>query len=124
MVLSWIAGPDGHDANCVDAPVPPAKTTMTSLKGVRVGVPKEYFGEGLNNDVEKVIRDAIAQLEKLGAEVVEVSLPYTEYAVAVYYIFMSSEVSSNMARFTGIRYGKDRSQFGDEVKRRIMLGTF
>lgn len=124
LVLSWIAGPDGHDANCVDAPIPPAKTTMTSLKGIRVGVPKEYFGEGLNKDVEKVVRDAIAQLEKLGAEIVEISLPNTEYAVAVYYIFMSSEVSSNMGRFTGIRYGKSRDHFGAEVKRRIMLGTF
>ncbi len=124
LVLSWIAGPDGKDANCVDAPIPPVKTTMASLKGVRVGVPKEYFGEGLNKDVEKVVREAIAKLEELGAEIVEVNLPYTEYAVAVYYIFMSSEVSSNMARFTGIRYGKDRSKFGAEVKRRIMLGTF
>ncbi len=126
LVLEWISGPDGKDSNCVD----PASCKVTPcaargcLAGVRVGVPREYFGKGLDKGVEKVIREAIKKLEELGAEIVEVSLPHTEYAVAAYYIIMSSEVSSNMAKFDGIRFGSGREDFGPEVKRRIMLGTF
>lgn len=130
LVLSWISGPDGYDSNCVDTKftITPlrweAKRWEAKLKGVKVGVPKEYFGEGLDKGVEKVIKDAIKKLEELGAEVVEVSLPHTEYAIAAYYIIMPSEVSSNLARFDGIRFGVDRSLFGAEPKRRIMLGTY
>ncbi len=124
MVLEWMSGEDGKDANCVGKPFANSLPSLQSLKGVRVGVPKEYFGEGLNPEVEKTIRDAIGKLAELGAEVVEVSLPHTQYAIAVYYIVMSAEVSSNLARFTGIRYGGSRRDFGDEAKRRIMLGTF
>ncbi len=134
-VMEWISGPDGFDSNClmdslVSHPefISGSKTLNLvqgdSFKGIKVGVPKEYFGEGLDKDVEKVIKKAIQKMEELGAEIVEVSLPYTDYGVAVYYIIMSSELSSNLARFDGIRYGFDRSQFGAEAKRRIMLGTF
>lgn len=123
LVLEWISGADGIDSNCFGEPFKSIKK-WESLKGVKVGVPKEYFGQGLDEGVEKVIREAIKKLEELGAEIVEVSLPHTEYAVATYYIVMSSEVSSNLAKFDGIRFGQFRDNFGSEVKRRIMLGTF
>lgn len=123
-VLEWISGPDGYDSNCIEIASPLRGLAMTSLKGVRVGVPKEYFGKGLDSGVEKVIREAIKKLEELGAEIVEVSLPNTEHALAAYYVLMTSEVSSNLAKFDGIRFGGTRDQFGAEAKRRIMLGTF
>lgn len=123
LVFEWISGKEGKDNNCIGEPFQSNKT-LADLKGIRVGVPKEYFAEGLNKDVERVIKDAISKMESLGAEIVEVELPHTEYGIATYYIVMSSEVSSNLARFDGIRYGKDRSNFGAEAKRRIMLGTF
>lgn len=122
-VLEWISGEDGRDSNCSGESFKSTKV-WGDLRGIRVGVPKEYFGQGLDEGVEKVVRQAIKKLEDLGAEIVEVSLPHTEYAVAVYYIIMSSEVSSNLAKFDGIRFGGSRDQFGAEVKRRIMLGTF
>jgi aspartyl-tRNA(Asn)/glutamyl-tRNA(Gln) amidotransferase subunit A len=132
LVLEWIQGPDGYDSNChsgLDSEsrkswIPHHVRDDKSLQGLKIGLPKEYFGEGLDPQVEKVVKDAIKKLEELGATVVEVSLPHTEYAVAVYYILMSSEVSSNLGRFTNIRFGKSRDNFGDETKRRIMLGTF
>ncbi|MCL5784751.1 MAG: Asp-tRNA(Asn)/Glu-tRNA(Gln) amidotransferase subunit GatA [Patescibacteria group bacterium] len=130
LVLEWISGPDGYDSNCHPEIFSGSKGKIPDqvrndrLDNIRVGVPKEYFGKGLDKGVEKVIREAIKKLEELGAEIVEVSLPHTEYAIAAYYILMSSEVSSNMARFDGIRYGKSRDKFGDEVKRRVMLGSF
>ncbi|MFH0936980.1 MAG: Asp-tRNA(Asn)/Glu-tRNA(Gln) amidotransferase subunit GatA, partial [Candidatus Daviesbacteria bacterium] len=127
-VLEWVSGPDGYDSNCVKAVLKasPCSTARGGLmkKGLRVGVPKEYFGKGLDSGVEKVVREAIKKLEDLGAEIVEISLPHTKYAVAAYYIIMSSEVSSNLAKFDGIRFGSLRTQFGEESKRRIMLGTF
>lgn len=125
LVLDWISGPDGYDANCKSE-----KFTMQPLrlqagiKGLKVGMPKEYFKQGLDQKVKKVIEDAIKKLEELGAEIVEVNLPHSQYALAAYYVIVPSEVSSNMGRFDGIRYGKDRSNFGAEVKRRIMLGTY
>ena len=147
LVLSWIAGPDGMDSNCLPSDHTPGVSSQAKqrlhlfeselpklfpqsrrpgggLKGTRVGIPKEYFGKGLDSGVEKVIKEAIKKLEELGAEIVEVSLPHTEYGVAVYYIVMSSEVSANLARFDGIRFGFSREKFGDEPKRRIMLGTY
>ena len=127
LVLSWISGADGFDSNCVDELLEIASASPRndcSLKGIKVGVPEEYFAEGLDKGVEDVIRNAISKMEELGAEIVKISLPNTKYAIAVYYIIMASEVSSNLARFTGIRYGGDRSLFGSEVKRRIMLGTY
>ena len=124
-VLEWISGPDGKDANCTKNSF--ARSLLTKLKnlhGLKVGVPREYFGKGLDIGVEKVVKGAIKQLEELGAKTVEIELPHTEYGIATYYVIMSSEVSSNLARFDGIRYGYDRNLFGPEVKRRIMLGTY
>lgn len=124
IVMNWISGPDAKDSNCIEGKRIASSLAMTDLKGVRVGLPKEYFGEGLDKGVEDVIRAAIKKLEEMGAEIVEVELPHTKYAVAVYYIIMASEVSSNLARFDGIRFGGTRDLFGPEPKRRIMLGTF
>ena len=124
-VLEWISGPDGKDANCTKNSF--ARSLLTKLKnlhGLKVGVPREYFGKGLDIGVEKVVKGAIKQLEELGAKTVEIELPHTEYGIATYYVIMSSEASSNLARFDGIRYGHDRNLFGPEVKRRIMLGTY
>ncbi len=124
LVLEWISGEDGMDANCQGVPFVHLPGVRTDLKGIKVGVPREYFGKGLDGGVEKIIKQAISKLEELGAEVIEVSLPHTEYGVATYYIIMSSEVSSNLAKFDGIRFGNRRDHFGAEAKRRIMLGTF
>lgn len=125
QVLEWISGPDGFDSNCVEEKFNPSTSSGShTLEGVRVGVPKEYFGKGLDKVVEKTIKEAIKKMEELGAEIVEVELSHTEYAVATYYIVMASEVSSNLAKFTGIRFGKTRDKFGPEPKRRIMLGSF
>ena len=125
LALTLIAGHDPLDATTRNVPVPDyTKKLRDGIVGVRVGVPREYFGQGLNTDVRKMVERAIKQLEEQGAKVVEISLPYQEYALAVYYIIVPSEISANMARFDGVRYGKDRAHFGDEVKRRIMLGTY
>ncbi len=128
LVLEWISGEDGFDSNCQGEPYKPGQILKQvqndKLKGIRVGVPKEYFGEGLDKSVEKVVKEAIDKMKELGAEIVEVSLPHTEYAIAVYYIVMASEVSSNLAKFDGIRFGNTRDNFGAEPKRRIMLGTY
>jgi aspartyl-tRNA(Asn)/glutamyl-tRNA(Gln) amidotransferase subunit A len=109
------------------------------LKGMRIGIPKEYFVSGMDAGVEAAVREAIAQLERMGAEVKEVSLPHTEYALAVYYVLMPAEASSNLARYDGIRFGFSAPEakslrdvyfesrgrgFGREVRRRIMLGTY
>lgn len=123
MVLEWISEDFGYDANACAVDWQ-AYAKLNSLKSVKVGVPKEYFSQGLDLGVEKVIKEAIKKLEELGATIVEVELPHTEYAIATYYILMASEVSSNLARFDGIRFGQSRDNFGPEVKRRIMLGTF
>lgn len=141
LVLQEIAGQDRRDSTTPAIEVPDySKNLSTDIKGLKIGLPKEYFGEGIDADVEQKVRDAVKQLESLGAEVKEVSLPYTKYAVAVYYVAMPAELSANLARFDGIRYGskpeaevKDivdhyyqvRSEgFGDEIKRRIMIGTY
>lgn len=122
LVLGWISGVDRLDSNCTDKKWEIGG--IRGIRGIRVGVPKEYFGEGLDKGVEKLIRDTINKLEDLGAEAMEISLPNTEYGVATYYIIMSSEVSTNLARFDGIRFGGSREKFGPEPKRRIMLGTY
>src|SRR3989338_5452807 len=134
LILDWISGADGKDSNCSEIASPLRGLAMTSLrgaaatkqsvKGLKIGMPKEYFSEGLDLNVKKVIEDAIKKLESLGAEIVEVSLPHSEYALAAYYIINPSEISSNMGRFDGIRFGSGREDLGPEVKRRIMLGTF
>lgn len=138
-LLGVIAGHDPMDSTSMKTEVPDYVAELTGdVSGMKVGVPAEYFGEGLDEEVEKAVRDAIAELEKMGAEVVEVSLPNTKYGLPTYYIIATSEASSNLARFDGIRYGPriDKGEmwdtyrttrgegFGDEVKRRIMLGTY
>ena len=125
LVLDWISGPDGYDANCKNEKFTLQPSRLKAgVKGLKVGVPNEYFEEGLDQNVKKVIEHAIKKLEELGAEIVEISLPNSEHALAVYYVIVPSEVSSNMARYDGIRYGFGRENIGPEVKRRIMLGTY
>ncbi|MFA6321630.1 MAG: Asp-tRNA(Asn)/Glu-tRNA(Gln) amidotransferase subunit GatA [Candidatus Omnitrophota bacterium] len=140
LLLSVIAGYDEMDSTSVDLPVPDyAKALTNNVKGLRIGVPKEYFIEGLDKEVEASVRSAIELLKSLGAEVKEISLPHTEYAVSTYYIVATAEASSNLARFDGVQYGlraddakdmidmyiRTRSQgFGNEAKRRILLGTY
>ena len=140
LLLNAISGVDPHDYTSSHREVPDFTANLDQgVKGLRIAVPKEYLGEGVSEDVKAAIKQAISTYEKLGATVDEVSLPYSKYGVAVYYIVASSEASSNLQRFDGIRYGfrakdvknledvyvRSRSEgFGDEVKRRIMLGTF
>ena len=135
LVMGWISGPDGFDSNCRNEKfsLQPIRSEThgrrpsrlkAGINGLRVGIPKEYFEKGLDPEVEKVVKEAVSKLEELGAKIVEVTLPHTQYAIAAYYIIMDSEVSSNLARFDGIRFGSSREDFGQEVKRRIMLGTF
>lgn len=139
-VLQAIAGYDGMDSTSANVDIPDYVSALSGdVKGLRIGVPKEYMGQGIDPKVKEAVLAALKQFEDLGATWEEVSLPHTEYAVATYYLLASSEASSNLARFDGVRYGvraddpdnlidlyrKSRSQgFGDEVKRRIMLGTY
>ncbi|WP_353948448.1 Asp-tRNA(Asn)/Glu-tRNA(Gln) amidotransferase subunit GatA [Sporolactobacillus sp. Y61] len=138
-LLEAISGLDPWDSTSANIPVPHYADALTGdIKGLRVAVPKEYLGEGVSEPVKDKIKAAVRQLEALGAVCEEVSLPHTKYAVPAYYLIASSEASANLARFDGVRYGvradsddliemykKSRSEgFGDEVKRRIMLGTF
>lgn len=124
QVLNVTAGKDICDATTGDAKVEDyTKEIEKGVKNVRVGLPKEYF-QSLDKKIKKVTLDAVNKLEKLGAKIEEVSLPHTEYAVAAYYIIQPSEVSSNLARYDGIRFGFGREKFGQEAKRRIILGTF
>ena len=138
-LLGVIAGHDPRDSTSMDLPVPDYTAALTGdIHGLRVGVPKEYFIQGMQAEVEQAVRAAIEQMATLGAEVTEISLPYTEYALPVYYLIAPSEASANLARFDGVRYGPRHSQgamwdtykatrgqgFGPEVKRRIMLGTY
>jgi aspartyl-tRNA(Asn)/glutamyl-tRNA(Gln) amidotransferase subunit A len=139
LLFSVIAGHDPLDATSMPAPVPDvSKLDGDGLKGMRVGVPKEYFIDGMQKEVETAIREAVRALVALGAETVEISLPHTEYALPVYYLIAPAEASANLARFDGVRYGFRATEaglwdeyeatrgmgFGSEVKRRIMLGTY
>ena len=140
LVLSHVCGYDRRDSTSVDVEVPDfEKGLEEGIKGMRIGIPSEYFGEGIDRGVKERVQEAIKVLEDLGAVCEEVSLPHTEYALPAYYIISSAEASSNLARYDGIRYGrraegysdiidlfvKTRSEgFGREVKRRIMLGTY
>lgn len=139
MLLQVISGYDHKDSTSINIDVPDYINALSEdINGLRIGLPKEYFIEGLDKDVEKSVKEAVKVLENLGAKVEEVSLPHTEYAVAVYYIIAPSEASANLARYDGVRYGfraecdnlldqyeNTRGQgFGAEVKRRIMLGTY
>jgi len=125
LVTQVMAGHDPLDSTTPDIPVPDyQKSLEQNVKNLRIGVPKEYFQEGIEPEVEKLARRAIGKLEELGAQAVEISLPHTKYGVATYALICHSEVSSNLARYDGIRFGHHRERFGDEAKRRIMLGTF
>jgi aspartyl-tRNA(Asn)/glutamyl-tRNA(Gln) amidotransferase subunit A len=125
LMLNITAGNDSMDATTPKIDVPNYLANLKKgVKGMKIGVPKEYFGEGLDPRIKDIIEKALKFYEEQGAEIIEVSLPHTEYAIAVYYIIQTAEVSSNLGRYTGIRYGNDRSSFGDEAKRRIMLGTY
>lgn len=140
IMLRTIAGRDPMDSTSAEVPVPDYVAELEkAVKGMRIGVAKEYFGEGLEAETRSAIEAAIQKLAKLGCEIVEVSLPHTKYAIPAYYLVATAEASSNLARFDGVRYGhrakgvrslsemyrRSRDEgFGAEVKRRIMLGTY
>ena len=139
LVLSELAGHDPRDATSIDGPVPDYASALTGdVRGLKIGIPKEYFPEGMGPGVENAVRAGLEVLAGLGAEIIETSLPHTMHALAVYYIIAPSEASSNLARYDGVKYGysaeaetmwealaKTRQEgFGPEVKRRIMLGTY
>ena len=141
ILLETLCGHDALDSSSIEMEVPAFGANLTddtSLAGMKLGLPKEYFVEGMDPEVEKAVRDAVEHCKGLGAEIVDVSLPHSKYAIAVYYIIATAEASANLARFDGIRYGlrvdgkdpielygKTRAAgFGAEVKRRIILGTY
>ncbi|NTV05480.1 MAG: Asp-tRNA(Asn)/Glu-tRNA(Gln) amidotransferase subunit GatA [Chlorobiaceae bacterium] len=141
LVLGVMAGKDGHDATSSFHTVPDYASEMStvSVEGLKIGVPKEYFPETLNPDVARLVKGKLSDLRDQGAELIEITLPDSEYAIAAYYILVTAEASSNLARFDGVRYGyrsensedlaamyvNSRTEgFGREVKRRIMLGTY
>jgi aspartyl-tRNA(Asn)/glutamyl-tRNA(Gln) amidotransferase subunit A len=117
-IFEIVRGEDGRDATVTNA-----KFQMPNSK-LKIGIPKEYFVEGLDPEVEKQVREAIEVFKKHKVEIVDISLPHTKRAISVYYIIMPAEVSSNLGRYDGVRYGNGRESFGDEAKRRIMLGTY
>ena len=124
-ILNLTAGKDDLDSTTPDKRVDNYLEDLDkSIKGIRIGIPKEYFSKGLDKNIKEKIENALKLYEKLGANIVDVSLPHAQYAISCYYIIQPAEVSSNLARYDGIRYGNKRSSFGDEAKRRIMLGTF
>ncbi len=140
MILNTIAGKDAKDSTSLDIPTEDfTRELELGMKGLRIGIPKEYFVEGVDSQVQVAVEKAIQQCRELGAELVEISLPHTQYAVGVYYILATAEASANLARFDGVRYGTRASDpknlldhyqrtreagFGREVKRRIILGTY
>ncbi|MDQ6938637.1 MAG: Asp-tRNA(Asn)/Glu-tRNA(Gln) amidotransferase subunit GatA, partial [Verrucomicrobiota bacterium] len=140
LIMNAIAGPDSHDSTCLEMEVPDFSSAFGhDIRGLRIGVVREHDLAGLDPRVKKIVGDAVVHLHSLGAEIVDVSLPLTDYAVAVYYILATAEASANLARFDGVRYGEraenpqnlldfyERTRaegFGAEVKRRIILGTY
>ena len=139
ILMRSMAGPDPKDTTCVDRPVPDyEKAVGKSVKGMRIGIPKEYRLDGMPPEIETLWQQGIAWLKEAGAQIVEVSLPHTRYALPAYYIVAPAEASSNLARYDGVRYGlrvpgrdiidmyeKTRAQgFGAEVRRRVMIGTY
>ncbi len=140
LIEQVIAGKDTKDATSYDIPVPDyiGETEKNfDLKGLKIGVPKEFFAQGIDKEVEEKVRFSLMKLEDAGAELIDISIPLMKYGIAVYYVLVPSEISSNMARFDGVRYGrkvsddykenmyKGRGQFmEDEVKRRVMIGTY
>ena len=140
VLMNIISGHDPMDSTSANVPLPDFTTSLSNdVKGLKIGIPKEYFAKGLDADVEKSVQEGIKTLESMGMQAVEVSLPHTEYAVATYYILACAEASANLSRYDGVKYGY-RSEhsdnlmdmytntreegFGEEVKRRILLGTF
>lgn len=138
-LLNAIAGYDRRDSTSIKEQVPDfTKSLVQDVKGLKIGLPKEYFVKGMDADVEQAVKDAIKQLESMGAKIVEVSMPQTKYAVSAYYLIAAAEASTNLSRYDGVSYGervegadivemfkKTRSEkFGAEVKRRIVLGTY
>ncbi len=139
LLLQVISGHDKRDSTSALESLPDFTGSLTGdIKGVKFGIPEEYFTEGIDSEVKECVKNAVKKIESLGAEIVEINLPHTEYAVATYYILATSEASSNLARYDGVKYGlrvsgKELSDmylntrargFGTEVKRRIMLGTY
>ena len=140
IILRTIAGRDPLDSTSADVPVPDyVEEIAKPVKGLRLGIPKEYFGEGLDPEVRASVEAAIEELRKSGGEIIPISLPHTSYAIPTYYVIATAEASANLARYDGVRYGyrspnarslsemyrKTRDEgFGPEVKRRIMLGTY
>jgi aspartyl-tRNA(Asn)/glutamyl-tRNA(Gln) amidotransferase subunit A len=140
LLLGVMAGHDPADATSLALPVPDYLAGCDGdLRGLRLGLPREYFVEGVDTEVGARVRSAAAVCEQLGARIVDISLPHTPYAVATYYIVMTAEASANLARFDGVRYGRRTAEaatprelycrtraenFGNEVKRRILLGTY
>lgn len=125
LILSVIAGKDDKDATSSPQEVPNYTAGLgKSIKNLKIGLPKEFFAEGLEKQVNEAVMKAVKVFQELGAEIIDVSIPSTEYGIATYYLIAPSETSSNLARYDGIRFGNDRSAFGDEAKRRIMLGTY
>ena len=139
-ILNIIAGRDEMDSTSIDKEVPDyTKSLVQDVKGLKIGLPKEYFVKGMDPEVESAVKAAVKQLESLGAEVVEISLPNTDYAISTYYLIAPAEAATNLARYDGVSYGeraedaadlvemmtKTRSQYlGEEVKRRIMIGNY
>ena len=140
LLLNAMAGFDERDSTSIERePEDFTRQLNDDIKGLKIGVPKEYFGEGLASDVEQAVRNALKEYEKLGATLIDISLPKTSLSIPVYYVIAPAEASSNLSRFDGVRYGhrakdyadladmyrKTRSEgFGDEVKRRILIGTY
>lgn len=140
MMLNVMASFDQNDSTCVDRPIPDYTSTLNDeIKGIKIGLPKQYFADGIDEEVMRVIEDTKNELEKLGATFTEVDLPHTHLAVPAYYVIAPAECSSNLARYDGVRYGyrcedpvdledlykRSRGEgFGEEVKRRIMIGTY
>lgn len=125
IVLSQTAGFDSHDATSSKQNVPDYTKEMSDgVKGIRVGIPNEYMSNAVDPQIRDIVVEVSKKYERLGATLTEVSLPHTEYALAVYYLVMPSEVSSNLGRFDGIRFGHPRESFGAEAKRRIMIGSY
>ncbi|PJE69633.1 MAG: Asp-tRNA(Asn)/Glu-tRNA(Gln) amidotransferase GatCAB subunit A [Candidatus Staskawiczbacteria bacterium CG10_big_fil_rev_8_21_14_0_10_38_10] len=137
IVFNAIKGKDEKDSTSVK--LPESRNGKSQMKNLKIGVPKEYFGKGIESDVESVIRNTLKKIQNEGAKIEEISLPYTKYALATYYIIAPSEASANLARYDGIKYGYSNQEdkdlldtylnsrgegFGDEVKRRIILGTY
>ena len=137
--MNVIAGHDEKDSTSINSDVPDyTKSLVNDIKGLKIGLPKEYFIDGMDEDVKKAMNTAIEDLKKLGAEIVDISLPHTDYAISTYYLIAPAEASTNLSRYDGVSYGSRvdgedivsmmtntrTAKFGPEVKRRIMIGNY